>query len=72
MQDRKHLPIKKGLLGRQRVAALFSKATAYSLVSVSAAMGFGKSYELAAYLRRTKKRVIWMNLTQLDSVVPRF
>lgn len=72
MRKRAYLPTKSNLLHRPRISALLDRAVSHSLVSVFAAMGFGKTSETAACLSRTKRRVAWLHVNKLDAVSARF
>jgi LuxR family maltose regulon positive regulatory protein len=71
-ENKRGLPIKEGLLDRPRIYALLDEAVKHSLVTVVAGAGYGKTQAVAAYVNNIDKRLIWMRLSKLDNIAPRF
>lgn len=69
---RDSLPVRAGFLARPRINALLKKGMGRSLVTVVAAMGYGKTQSVAAFARDAKQRLIWLALTRYDNDADRF
>lgn len=68
---RDFLRMKAGYLHRPRLDNLLEKGLNYSLVSVVAGPGYGKTMALAGYARKTPMQLIWLRLQETDNDIYR-
>ncbi|MDL2293334.1 LuxR C-terminal-related transcriptional regulator [Ruminococcaceae bacterium OttesenSCG-928-D13] len=69
---RQTLPYSPELPARQRIDSYFEQGLSNSLITVSAAPGYGKTHETARWLSSANVRLAWMRLTRLDNLPLRF
>lgn len=71
-QKRENLPVKPGLLHRERLDALLEQGTRHSLVTIIAGPGYGKTYAAASFAQKWPKRLVWIRVSSLDNIASRF
>src|SRR5262245_54345839 len=65
-------PLRPGLVERPRLLTLLDEAAARSLALVAAPAGFGKSTQVAAWLRDRRQPAAWLSIDQNDNDPARF
>lgn len=66
------MPIKPGMLHRNKVREVLARGLDYPLIMVEAGPGYGKTQAVSMFAADIKERVIWLNLTQLDNDTDHF
>lgn len=69
---KRNLPIKEGLLERTRLTKMFNEGLEYSLFTVLAGPGYGKTQMAANTLVDHKAHLLWLQITKLDNLSSRF
>lgn len=65
-------PVPQGIILRPRVHSLIEKGLQYPVLMLLAGPGYGKTQAMQNYLAQTKKKVLWLQLTQLDNLPAHF
>lgn len=69
--NRDFLPLKPSYMHRDRLDRLIEKGLNYSLISVVAGPGYGKTMAVAGYAKSTPMRLIWLRLQETDNDIYR-
>lgn len=69
--SRDYLRMSTGYYHRPRIDALLEKGLQYSLISVIAGPGYGKTQAVGGYAIQTPMRLVWMRLEQSDNDIYR-
>jgi LuxR family maltose regulon positive regulatory protein len=68
----KNIPADRIFLERPRVDRVLEKAFQSHVVTVVAGEGNGKTYAVDSFLRRERRNIIWVQLSERDNLGPRF
>lgn len=66
---REYLPTKSRMLHRPRVEALLRQGLLSQFTAVVAPPGYGKTQAVAAFVKKSKRRLIWLELSQRENDV---